>query len=295
MSERLLAGPQLETQIPNPQQHLGPEAGAINFAEFKDRSGEIAKDAVDIAKLTYHGVRIAVAEALVKRGGTTMERMDHKNALYSDIGNLALGIDAPPTPTADGQPAKPRTMFERIMEKRLNARSWNSELKEAQKNMEIRQFGNGGATRSTGREVARQNSNKRKEINQQYRSGLINARQRQVALAERAANPIKVENFRVKRIKGQERYAHKDVTVAAEQPILSRWRKLRRGSLIDENGNRDGYKYGGAINRIQTQHAKAEKHRAKKEEVERKRGARTLPRRINRLQRMADAGRRGRV
>lgn len=133
MSEKLVLPPQ-ETQIPSPQ-HLGPEAGAINFSELANRGNELARDGVDASKVAYHGLRSAVANVRMQRAEKARDRMERKAALYTELGDLAVsGSATPPS-------IKPKNVFERMRAARIDKRGLELSYAETRKRRAEKIFG----------------------------------------------------------------------------------------------------------------------------------------------------------
>jgi len=105
------------------------ELGRQLGSELKERAEFFVGKTIESSQVAYHGLASAVAEKRMERSGSTMERMDHKHALYYDIGKRALGaIDIEPASTVSNEPAKPRTWLERrgstYLDKKIDKRNF---------------------------------------------------------------------------------------------------------------------------------------------------------------------------
>jgi len=114
----------------------------------------------------YNGVMAGLARIKMERAANTMERMDHKDALYHDIGKTALGETYQPHVTTqkgnynpneghyDFVPAKARTRVERHIDKRLDKKAYKKSVADTYKFIHSRTFGvNATETLSTRRDI----------------------------------------------------------------------------------------------------------------------------------------------
>lgn len=241
MSEKLVLPPQ-ETQIPNPQQHLGPETGAINFGELANRGKEFVQDVGDVSKIALFGIRASIANVRMKRAGNTMAEMDYKVALQTDAMNNAYGNNEPPAPTITGTPARPRNrkermadmMFDKKLQKQLDAEAY---AYRAQKIYGHKDHLPG--MNKTERKVAR------REIRRDHS---LNASEKRMAKLKVNAAPVKYGDLR-----------HKQVARASE----------KIDNTINRITKRPVARQRRAVGTIQEQHAMREKHLAKAAEVRR--------------------------
>lgn len=218
MSEKLMLSHQPEQIRPNPAElQLGPETGAINFDGLAE---------------AYHGARAFISQKRMERAGSRMERMDHKDALYADSVESLQSSNFTPTETATGQPAKPRNLVERFVDKRIERKDWKAGMKRAQRNLEMKQFG-GERTRTMGSHSKIVDTARRHWVNQEYRNGNITAAERRSARANIDVTPFRVENPREIKLRKQQRSAERSAKWTANQPVLSRWRDMRRDRAIE--------------------------------------------------------------
>jgi len=114
----------------------------------------------------YKGVMAGLARTKMERAANTMERMDHKDALYHDIGKAALGETYQPHVTAqkgnynpnDGHydfiPARARTSIERHIDKSLDKKAYKKSVADTYKFIHARTFGaNATETLSTRKDI----------------------------------------------------------------------------------------------------------------------------------------------
>jgi hypothetical protein len=119
------------------------------FEKIQNASEYAAKS----AQIAVHGVMTAIASRRMERAGSIMERMDHKNALYSDLGQLALTGDRGLTPVAQGKHepsvghnvAVPRTLLEKITDHRIDKRAEKAMIKGTYAYRAQKAFGRDGA------------------------------------------------------------------------------------------------------------------------------------------------------
>jgi hypothetical protein len=98
-------------------------------------SVESIKDIPQQVTSQYHKAMANLAIRRMESAGHILEKMDHKDALYHDLGQVALGQNLVPTPTShrgdynsqsgqfDFVPAKPRTRLERMVDRHLDKRA----------------------------------------------------------------------------------------------------------------------------------------------------------------------------
>jgi len=153
---------------------------------------EVASVAVDERAPALLGLKKFIAERRLQRSlrrmeraGATMERMDHKNALYADMGYIALkGRDEnfKPSATASSEPTRPRTWSERHVDKRLDKKAQKLEDKRREKLFLDKVYGGSQALDRSGR-TAHQKTRKQelKLAKSDYKQGSITAEQLRTA------------------------------------------------------------------------------------------------------------------
>ncbi len=101
----------------------------------------------EVGSIAFHGAASAIASVRMNRAANTMERMDHKQALYSDLGESATTGKVPiseqkiadrtviplapklgenefiASDTATDLQAKPRTIIEQLVDKRIDKKA----------------------------------------------------------------------------------------------------------------------------------------------------------------------------
>lgn len=193
----------------------------------------------------------------MERAGTTMERMDHKDALYSDLGFLALGESVTqqdyPAITAAGERAKPRSVFERRVDRRINKRKVNMLHKQAEVQQKTEIYGEhvrGSENHATKLEKIQQ----KRQAKKLYKNGDITKSEYDLEKAKINAKRIPVQKTK-RRLKNMRANFREDrLRRSVEQPVLSRWREGKR--------NR-------SIGRIKKNYYKADSHRQEAERLRR--------------------------
>ncbi|MCA9331781.1 hypothetical protein KC968_02465 [Candidatus Saccharibacteria bacterium] len=252
-------------EVLNPSNQNNEPLSHHNIDDIENlQNHEVTSTVIEQIQLAHHGVTAWVAQKRMERAGNRMERMDHKSALYNDMANSVNGIEATPTETALGQPAKPRTFIERHMDKKLEGKLWKAELKKAETKREVSQFGNKGFTQTRRRDRKRVQENRetrgrkiaeaaqKRQIDSDFILGNISREERLSRLSDIEPMSRKIENKRVRSLKRQGSRIDKSVVRSANQPVLSRWRNRRRENAIES---------------IKKHHHRAEHHKAKAQSI----------------------------
>lgn len=202
---------------PNPADiQFGPETGALNFDGLAE---------------AYHGIRAFVSQKRMELAGNRMERMDHKNALYTDSVESLQSSNFVPAETANGQPARPRNIVERFMDRRIERKDWKAGMKRAQRKMEEKQFGS-RYTSTLGVKSRLEDAGRRHDVGKLYRDGYISADERRRTRSHMNATPARHMNRRMRNLLDDEASSHQRAVNAADQPVLYRWRNWRRERAI---------------------------------------------------------------
>jgi len=93
---------------------------------MNERFEQVAKQGNQMAQIAYHGLAAAIHRFRLESAGSVMERMDHKNALYIDLGNQALTGKRTETPVAGSKGpgyANPRTLAEMYVDRRMDKKA----------------------------------------------------------------------------------------------------------------------------------------------------------------------------
>lgn len=225
---------------PTEDERSRSERGSISASELGSRAKEIISIAADSTVVAYHGLRMWIAEKRQARAEKVREKMDHKDSLYSYLGMRALGKrEEGSTPTTGGrrvahaEKPRPKTASERFMAKRTEKKLWKKELKEAERARVAR--GHGGDVTSLDRVFTKIDTSKRKrKINQRFKSGETDVFDLQRQLREAALpQELKPHETRDQRIsREEETYANIKLKRNVRQPVLRRWRDVRRKGAI---------------------------------------------------------------
>lgn len=274
-----------EIQTPSPEQE---QFMVQNRPEQQNQAESINFKEIQIALL---GLKARFHEWRRDRAGDTMENMDHKNALYSDYGHayttgsrVELGErtitetassddwifpDGKNRPdSAEAQGATGRSVFERYKISRLEKKRNKLKLTRDKRKFHEKAFHIYETQNPSFRDDSRpvlevmdsspigvnsltsrfESKSRQAGIDVGYYKGNSTPEERR-----RAKNLAKI-NRPTKETKGQRKHrkreerAIKGLVRTAEQPVLTRWRNIRRNRSID---------------RIKSQHSKAEESRQK--------------------------------
>ncbi len=189
------------------------DRGAVDFSEILDSS-----------KLAYHGFRGVVSTILKNRAEARVERMEHKDDLYEGIGAVATGTAV----SAGG--VRPRSFAERFMDKRLDDKRFRSGYKEAKRLSVQQRYGGRTKTKMDGINPAgrAKKAGARRGVEAAYKSGSLTARERSAQLREIKITDIPQESWEQRRVRRQDEKARTGLKKSVEQPILSRWRNVRK-------------------------------------------------------------------
>lgn len=217
--------------LPSPLVAPSPEVEPGRFRRTVERVGEIKDVIVDEASFVYHGLKAAIADKRAEWAGNRMEKMEHKDALYTDLGNLAIRGERTVSDTASGNTAMPRTRVERFMDRRLSRQSEKKRLADYDQAITMKYFGFEGNLSSKTKKDKRQEL---RQIKRQQKRGellaseALDKAQRTRAEHKRLGKDMFV-NARSRQIRKAENL--EDMT---KQPVLSRWRNWRRNEAIKD-------------------------------------------------------------
>jgi hypothetical protein len=244
------------TGLPLAESELGnlPIDPTIESLENKQDVGEIN---IDEIKSVYHGIRASIANKKMERAGSVLEKMDHKESLYSHLGAVSIGdqveVDAVKLANRNTihENPKPRTWAERLKDKRIDKKARKLRRKESERKFVESAF-QGAKSNTTGVKSRFETAKKKNEINQSYKTGGITVAERNSKISQLKAIPVATENSGQKKSRKKLARADKGVRKAANQPFLSTWREFRRNRAIET---------------IKTQHMKAEEHKEKAKKI----------------------------
>jgi hypothetical protein len=191
------------------------------------------------------------SQRAMEKAANVMERMDHKDVLYRNLGQLATGTGGVAGANEvhrdpSKEPPRPRTFIERFNDKRMEKKSWNRAYKAAERKNVVKAYG-GKETANTMGIGARGSLAKRKsEARGARRRGEISAREQRQRQMQARGSLVTYENPRQRQTSRQLKDARGAAEKATRQPISRRWRNFRRER---------------AIGKIQESHARAEQAR----------------------------------
>ena len=292
MSEKLnLSHHQNPDSQPLPPIEFGPETGALNWQSTHERVSEV----IGVGKVAYHGIRTAVAQKRMERAGARMERMEHKDAMYEDIGfsyasgsrselgnrdvtetanpgdwQFPDGIDNPQTATSRG--AKPRSIMERLKIQRVESKRHKLDVKRNHR----KYYEDAFHIRETQNPAFRDANRRALEVMPSTPVDRSSAKARRL-------NKVRQLGVRTSYLKGnlnpEEQRKRLNLAKANRTPQESRGQKRQRkgeeraiGRLVTAadqpiTGAWRQWRRSKAVKDIQRHHARAEKHRQLQEEV----------------------------
>lgn len=250
---------QLAVQLTSPDDELG----TINFHEL---SRDLIIKPLTHGAIAVEGLRARISSRREGSAGDRMERMEHKDALYNDLGALAITGKRTVSPTASGREAMPRNFLERFIDKRMENRSYKKSFAAVEVYRAQKVFGdpgiNSGLTRSERRNgklgltpaerIARPELVGTRALNESARKGQITARERRQITNRIGA--VKVNHGALSHKLAGEQIAKtsKSLKRATTQPVSTIWRAARRNIAVED---------------IQQHHAKANKHRERQKKL----------------------------
>jgi hypothetical protein len=217
--------------------------------DFHDRSSELVDagvidlvplgEVVDSAKISYHGLKYSLARTRENRARARVERMNRKDAQYSELARSADVINRPLT---DGDAAvlgkagvdaftdsaisviKPETKVEKHMDRRLDKKRQKALEKDLDRRIVAKGYTSktdrAGATRMNklGQKTAIALSSDMTASEKRHAKHKINA--------QKTISPTNTQRV----IGRKSEKAEKKFDRASRQPIASRWRALRRAT-----------------------------------------------------------------
>jgi len=199
--------------------------------------------------LAYHGARAFVTERRRSFSGSRMEKMEHKDALYSGLGGIAINGKRSSDDTASGELARPRTVVERMMDQRIDKRRLKQSRAETYAYRAEKIFGPKG---SAPERTQRQRKIATRAILHDQLDGRKTAREARVAATEIAAEKLNYGEGMHKRTSHQLDVRNRQLNRSASHPTIARWRDSRRRESIAD---------------IKRHHLRAEGHRAEQDRV----------------------------
>lgn len=249
MSETLLPDPTIRTEhIPGPDDTT-VSMGAVDTSVM-DVLEPRAETSAELRQrqVAYHQSKIEAAERRIDRAGIRMERLDHKIALYADLGERAImGFVKEPHPIASREPittetrARPRTRVEQNIDRNMVRIAMKNPF--ARSDMRL-----ANTINNPSRPNDRKRRHQMRAIDYAEKTGLMDADEARQAKTAVKAKPL---NHGAKFHKSSSKEVNKRNKKALRTLHgIGGWRESHRYSARDK-----------AIGAIQTNHAQAEKHR----------------------------------
>lgn len=217
------------------------------FAEIQARAGEVAQLAIINAQVAVQGLRNLITEKRYDSAVDTMERMDHKDALYQHIGITALGIESPelfdkigrplgtmmlPTTESDvvhrdrdGKNPQARTIIERTVDKKVDKKV--QKLSRARNEEFLTRTIYGGKSHA-GYESNRSQKKRMRAVRKQGKKDGLSAAKIRENVSKSRLEENRPETSMQTQTKRELAKQTKYVERAINQPLLSRWRNERR-------------------------------------------------------------------
>lgn len=251
MSEKLTQQTQEPLEVNEPLAHeFGSQTGALDIHAVTERIGELSGRVIEAGRVAFHGLSSIIAQRRMERAGSTMERMDHKEALYKNMGEVATGNR--PTESHMGKKPKPRTFAERFMDKRADKRAFKRAYQDAAHARTRKNFGGKEKVDTMGVRTKIADQQRRQDVKRQYRQGDITATERRVSLTAIKGTPTAFESSAQRRARRAKEKSVKKLEKTARQKHLTNWRARRREKAIES---------------IKKNHHRAEYHKARAESI----------------------------
>lgn len=212
-----------------------------------------------------------------EKAATTMERMDHKNALYEHLGLIAAGHDSDVTPgnrwsrgSTERRP-QTRTVVERHMDRRLHKKAFKRAYKQAEQKFVNKAYGGEAPANSLGVLSRTADLVRKARIGIDHHNGTIDAHERARRRLEVATNPTHSSSPEQRKARDQlfreQRYASK----VAEQPSRA-WNNYEKRTPAQETRTHKwrNRRQQNAIGKIIENHKGTGAHRVKAAEAEAK-------------------------
>ena len=222
---------------------LSAEAGGINIDEISNNLVEYAERASSTVLTAYYGLRAAISRRSMRKAGDRLERMDHKDALYSDMAQIALRrhLSTPPE-TATGEQARPRTFAERFLDRRADKRQEEADRARTYAYRTEKIYGPKDQLPGL---TKKQRKQQQAQVSRLTRRGELTAREARIEKLKIGAKPVKLGYEEHKRTSSALNKTSSRLERTVNQPILSRWRNFRRQRAIGriKDSHRDAEEY----------------------------------------------------
>lgn len=206
-----------------PEYHFLNDDGAVNPSLIAERTAELAKESVFIGQIAYHGLRAAIASKRGEWAENRVQKMEHKQQLYTEIGTRVSAGNTSEPPTV-----RPHTIVERFMDKRLEKRNWELQMVESRRKQVVSAFG--GQRNLPGSSRAA-----RSAVKSSYRRGEITAQALRSGLRSADMERPLLETHVQKKSRKKVTKSHAALSRSANQPILSRWRSWRHNEATKDS------------------------------------------------------------
>jgi len=186
---------------------------------------------LDRARVATHGIAAVIAERRMHRAGEAMEEMDHREAVYTDLGALAIHGKRTFSPTASGEPAMPRARAERRFNKRTSKLARERDVRETYATREQRTFG------PTPERSEKARKDAVKHIKHQARAGMILAGEADDAILDVHAQRLPLGKEWVHKTTATSKEASGQLKKAVERPRFDAWRRRQQRAIDRIQGN----------------------------------------------------------
>lgn len=171
------------------------------------------------------------AQRRMERAANTMERMDHKNALYEHIGHLAVGEPSSVVHRdPDGRPPKARTYFERVRDQRAEKRAEKLAIKQNNFYEAELKYGSIELLPYKGM-TKRDQFNATEEVYKRTKREDLSAQESNLEFTRVKAARIPYGREQLKGTQRAVRWSRFKNSLAAKKPV-TQWRSFRRNRAI---------------------------------------------------------------
>lgn len=209
------------------------DSGMVNFSGLGGSILNLINNGADRAGEAYQQHIVNKAQRQLERAGTRLEKMDHKDGLYDRLSTLASGGDEPDPFSTQANEARPmpRNGVERFLDKRLESRAHKKGYREAERRRVVKTYG-GEASNTLGAGTKLTSQIRRSRAENEYRQGGLTAQELRQARFDIATSPARFSNPEQRRTRRRLEVSSRELERARNQPVLTRWRDLRRKRAI---------------------------------------------------------------
>ena len=196
--------------------HQNQQIEQINFDAEVSNSAQI-RESLQVA---FSGLGQVVAEHRLNRAAKTVEKMEHKTALYKGLGEVALHTSEP-----ENLEHRPQTLTERFRDSRLDKKSHKAAVANVYAYRAKVTFGPENTQYGVAPKTRRQ---EKRNIIRARKNGELLAVEARVAKLKVDAKPLQLGKGSHDLATKNSKHANKVLMRAVKQPLSSRVRSFRR-------------------------------------------------------------------